>query len=158
MIAGTACLGAGLQGALAHSDRHGHDARAHARHFAAGEPGDPTKPSRVVEISMSEGPGTMSYTPAHIEVRKGEQIRFVLRNDGELRHELVLDSAAGNLEHKAAMAANPDMTHDEPNGRELDPKRTGELLWRFGTAGTFEYACLIPGHYEAGMRGVVVVK
>ncbi len=107
---------------------------------------------------MSEGDGTMSFAPGRIAVSKGEQIRLVMRNAGELRHELVLDSAEGNLKHKAAMAQNPDMTHEEPNGRVLEPKATAELVWRFTSSGTFEYACLIPGHYEAGMKGVVVVE
>ncbi|HEX5957165.1 MAG TPA: cupredoxin family protein [Hyphomicrobiaceae bacterium] len=147
---------------LAHSDGHNpggdHHSHAHAQKFAAGEPGDPDAVSRVVEIVMRAGDGTMSFAPGRIAVRKGEQIKLVLRNAGELRHELVLDSAEGNLKHKAAMERNPDMKHEEPNGRALDPKTTAELVWRFTSAGFFEYACFIPGHYEAGMKGVLVVE
>lgn len=132
---------------------------AHTGHvFAAGEPGDPKKPNRVIEITISDGPGTMSYTPNKIEVRLGEQIRFRLKNTGDLPHEFLLDSFANNAKHKIEMEKNPDMEHDDPNGKRLEPKKSAEILWRFTKAGTFEFACLIPGHYETGMKGIVVVK
>ncbi|HEX2841014.1 cupredoxin family protein [Hyphomicrobium sp.] len=126
--------------------------------FAAGDPGDPKKQARVIEVRMHEGKGTMSYTPNRIEVIKGEQIRFVISNAGELDHEFMLDSVENNTKHKAAMAKNPEMEHDDPNGRRLEPQGTSEILWKFDKVGSFEFACLIPGHYEAGMHGVVVVK
>jgi uncharacterized cupredoxin-like copper-binding protein len=132
---------------------------AHTDHvFAAGEPGDPKKPFRVIEIAMTDGPGTMSYSPDKIDVRKGEQIKFVLKNTGHLAHEFLLDSFENNAKHKIEMAKNPEMEHDEPNGKRLEPKKADEVLWRFTKAGTFEFACLIPGHYETGMKGVIVVK
>jgi uncharacterized cupredoxin-like copper-binding protein len=132
---------------------------AHTGHtFAAGEPGDPKKPFRVIEITMADGPGTMSYSPDKIQVRKGEQIKFVLKNTGYLPHEFLLDSFENNAKHKIEMAKNPEMEHDEPNGKRLEPKKADEVLWRFTKAGTFEFACLIPGHYETGMKGVIVVK
>jgi uncharacterized cupredoxin-like copper-binding protein len=56
------------------------------------------------------------------------------------------------------MEKSPDMAHGEPNGRHVEPRQTAEILWRFTKAGTFEFACLIPGHYEAGMKGAIVVK
>jgi len=132
---------------------------AHTEHvFAAGEPGDPKKPFRTIEIAMTEGPGTMTYSLGSIEVRKGEQIKFVLKNTGYLAHEFLLDSVENNAKHKIEMEKHPDMEHDEPNGKKLEPKASSEIVWRFTKAGTFEFACLIPGHYEAGMKGVVVVK
>lgn len=132
---------------------------AHTGHaFAAGEPGDPTKPFRVIEITMTDGPGTMSYAPDKLQVRKGEQIKFVLKNTGDLAHEFLLDSFEANAKHKIEMQKNPEMEHDDPNGKRLEPKKSAEILWLFNKTGTFEYACLIPGHYETGMKGVVVVK
>jgi uncharacterized cupredoxin-like copper-binding protein len=107
---------------------------------------------------MGEGDGTMSYAPSRIEARKGEQIRLVLKNAGQLRHELMVDSFERNAAHKAEMARSPDMAHADPNGRQVEPGQSAELVWRFTKAGTFEYACLIPGHYEAGMKGIVVVR
>lgn len=132
---------------------------AHTGHaFAAGEPGDPKKPFRTVEIIMTDGPGTMTYSPNKIEVRKGEQIKFVLRNTGYLAHEFLLDSFENNAKHKIEMEKNPEMEHDDPNGKRVEPKKSAEVLWRFTKAGTFEFACLIPGHYETGMKGTIVVK
>jgi uncharacterized cupredoxin-like copper-binding protein len=129
------------------------------RVFAAGEPGDSKKSARTIEISMNEtADAKMRYAPALIEVKRGEQIRFVLKNVGKADHEFMLDTLANNAKHKAAMRENPDMEHDDPNGARLAPGATNEILWRFTKAGTFEFACLIPGHYESGMHGTVTVK
>ena len=126
--------------------------------FAAGKPGDAKKKTgRTIEIIAREAQGKMSYTPDKIEVRRGEQIRFVIKNEGELAHEFLLDSFEGNAKHKVQMEKNPTMEHDEPNGTRLETKKAGEILWVFDKAGTFEFACLIPGHYEAGMKGVITV-
>jgi uncharacterized cupredoxin-like copper-binding protein len=134
-------------------------AGAHSEHaFAAGEPGDPKKPFRVVEIAMTDGPGTMAYKPERIEVRKGEQIKLRLKNIGMVDHEFLIDSFENNAKHKKEMEKNPEMEHDEPNGARVKPDATAEILWRFTKAGTFEFACLIPGHYETGMKGTIVVK
>jgi uncharacterized cupredoxin-like copper-binding protein len=134
-------------------------ASAHSEHaYAAGEPGDPKKPFRIIEVEMREGAGTMSYMPDRIEVKKGEQIKFVLKNAGALDHEFLLDSVEHNAKHKIVMQKNPEMEHDEPNGKRLQPKAGAQILWKFTKRGTFEFACLIPGHYEAGMHGTVLVK
>ncbi|RUO98588.1 cupredoxin family protein [Hyphomicrobium sp.] len=126
--------------------------------FAAGEPGDPTKQFRTIEITMSERDGAMVYAPASVEVARGEQIQFVIRNAGALKHEFHLASVAQNASHLIEMQKNPEMVHDEPNVQTVEPGGTAELFWRFSKPGEFEFACLIPGHYEAGMHGKVVVK
>ncbi|HRN87385.1 MAG TPA: cupredoxin family protein [Hyphomicrobium sp.] len=126
--------------------------------FVAGEPGDPSKPARTIELNMIEGSGTMSYSVDRVEVKKGEQIRFRITNAGELGHEFMLDSIERNARHKIEMQKNPEMEHDDPNGVRLEPGKVSEILWKFENEGTFEFACLIPGHYEAGMHGTVVVK
>jgi uncharacterized cupredoxin-like copper-binding protein len=126
--------------------------------FSAGEPGNPKKPARVVQVSMREGDGKMLFVPDRVEVKRGEQIRFVLTNVGELDHEFVLATTEENLKHAEEMQKNPDMEHDDPNARKVAPKKKGEILWRFSKAGTFEFGCLIPGHREAGMTGTVIVK
>jgi uncharacterized cupredoxin-like copper-binding protein len=144
--------------AFAHGDQHTAHGGHSAHSFEAGEPGDVAKPFRTVEIVMREGDGTTSFAPERIEARKGEQIKFVVRNDGQLEHELLIDSFANNQKHKAEMERMPDMDHEEPNGVRVKPAARKELIWRFTRAGTFEFACLIPGHYEAGMKGVVVVR
>ena len=126
--------------------------------FSAGEPGDPMKPARVVMITMREGDGKMMFIPDKVQVRRGEQIRFMIRNSGELAHEFILASTEENLKHAEAMKKNPDMEHDDPNAKRLGPKKTGEILWQFTKAGEFDFSCLIPGHREAGMTGKIVVR
>jgi uncharacterized cupredoxin-like copper-binding protein len=120
----------------------------------AGEPGDPKTPARVIEVVMDD----RMYTPVTVDAVQGEQIRFVIRNAGTEAHEFLLATREANLKHAAAMTKSPDMEHDEPNGLRLLPKGNGEILWRFTRTGTFEYACLIPGHREDGMIGLVTVK
>ena len=135
-----------------------HGAHPVQRTFSAGEPGNPKQSSRVIEITMQERDGQMLFAPDRIEVRRNEQVRFVLKNDGVLEHEFMLAAAKENAAHGEAMAKMPDMRHEEPNGRRLDTKGKTEILWRFTKRGEFEFACLIPGHYQAGMIGKVVVK
>ena len=133
--------------AFAH-DKHGHG------NYSAGEPGDPKKPARTIEILMNE----MDYTPAKIEVKRGEQIRFVLRNVGKEDHEFLLATPEENLAHAVEMKKHPHMEHDEPNAARLAPSKTAEILWKFSKRGTFEYSCLIPDHRDYGMVGQVTVK
>jgi uncharacterized cupredoxin-like copper-binding protein len=132
--------------------------RAHGDGFSAGEPGDPNKPSRIIRIVATEKDGKMIFIPDRIEVRRGEQVRFILRNTGETDHEFILATTPENLKHAEEMRKNPDMEHDEPNGKRMGPKKSAEIVWRFTKAGTFEYGCLIPGHRVAGMHGTIIVK
>lgn len=129
-----------------------------AEHFSAGAPGNPKQPARVVKVIMKEDGKKMLFEPAQISVRKGEQIRFVLENDGTENHEFMLATVAENRKHGELMKKFPKMEHDDPNAKRLMPFTNGELLWKFTKAGTFEYACLIPGHLEAGMHGTITVK
>jgi uncharacterized cupredoxin-like copper-binding protein len=134
-------------------------ATAHeAERFSAGQPGNPKKPARTVQVTMREGDGKMQFIPDHIDVRKDEQIRFIIRNNGALKHEFTLASVEDNHTHAELMKKYPDMEHDDPNAKSVEPGKVVEILWHFHKAGTFEYACLIPGHHEAGMYGIVVVK
>ena len=156
-LAGAACaLALATTLAVAAPGEPGHSHKT----FAAGEPGDPKKPiARTMEVTMHETEDAkMLFSPNRVEVKRGEQVRFVLKNAGKVDHEFMLDSVANNAKHKIAMEKNPDMEHDDPNGRRLNPDGSSEIVWRFTKAGTFEFACLIPGHYESGMKGTVVVK
>lgn len=151
-LAGAALFAASANAGQGPAGHHDDDS------YSAGEPGDLKKPARIVQVTMGESDGKMSFTPARIEVKKGEQIKFMLRNNGELDHEFILATTAENLKHAEAMKKNPDMEHDDPNGKRLAPKKTGEIVWKFTKAGEFEYSCLIPGHRESGMIGTVIVK
>lgn len=126
--------------------------------FAAGEPGDVQKPFRALEVTISEKDGAMTFSPAKVDVKRGEQIKFIIHNAGALRHEFHLASVQQNASHLIEMRKNPEMVHDDPNVQTVEPGKEAEMLWRFSKPGEFEFACLIPGHYEAGMHGNVVVK
>lgn len=127
--------------------------------MGAGKPGKAAKASRTVKISMKEtDDGKMVYEPSQIVAKKGETIRIVVTNTGETDHEFVLDEMAKNAEHKALMEKFPEMEHDDPNAIRLAPGKSGEIVWTFTKAGDFEFACLIPGHYESGMHGPVKVS
>lgn len=135
--------------ALAHGDE---------KHFSTGEPGKPGVKSRTVVVVMKEGDGKMEFVPNRVEVKRGEQIHFILKNEGELKHEFMLASVKENAEHGKLMEKFPDMEHVDPNGKTLEPGKSAEILWKFTKAGEFEFACLVPGHHQAGMHGAVVVK
>jgi len=140
-------LAISASGASGHGDEH--------RDAAYGRPGDPAKASRTVAIDMSDA---MRFTPALISARKGETIRFALSNSGKVRHEMVLGSSRELKEHAALMQKFPEMQHADPNRLSVDPGKTGALVWQFTRAGTFDFACLQPGHFEAGMRGRITVR
>jgi uncharacterized cupredoxin-like copper-binding protein len=112
---------AGFSGAvLAGAGEVGH---GHRGDLPFGEAGDAKKPSRLIQITMAEIDGKMQFLPSRIEVRKGEQVKFALRNNGELDHEIILATLEMNLEHAKEMAKNPDMEHDDPNAKRLAPKK-----------------------------------
>lgn len=152
LIATAFASGAAFAGAGPTGHSHGHET------FSAGEPGDPKKPARIIQITMQEGDGKMMFIPDRLEIRRGEQVKFMLRNNGELDHEFILASTAENVKHAEEMKKNPEMEHDDPNAKRLTPKKTTEIVWKFTKAGQFEYGCLIPGHRDAGMTGTVIVK
>ncbi len=131
---------------------------AQAHEMTAGEPGDAKQPARTIEVTARDAGGKMRFAPAHIDVAKGEQVRFVIRNAGGLEHEFVIGTKSENADHARMMAAMPGMKHHDANAVTIPPAHSASLIWRFSHAGAFEYACLIPGHYQLGMHGVVTVK
>jgi uncharacterized cupredoxin-like copper-binding protein len=138
-----------------HKPGEGH---SNADETAYGKPGDPKKPARIVQIVFREEDGKMLFLPDRLKFRKGEQVRFQLRNNGAVDHEFVVGTVEENLKHMKEMEKNPDMEHDDPNVKRLKPKATGEILWQFTKSGTFDFSCLIPGHRQAGMFGTIVVE
>ena len=154
VLLGAACLALPpFAGLIAEASAHG----AH-EHFAAGEPGDPKKPFRIVRVTMLEDGKKMLFAPAIVKVHRGEQVRFEIFNEGSWNHEFVLATEEANHKHAELMKKFPDMEHDDPNALRLSPFASGAILWKFTKRGAFEYACLIPGHREAGMHGEVIVK
>jgi uncharacterized cupredoxin-like copper-binding protein len=110
---------------------------------------------RTIDVRMLD---TMRFTPDRIDVRQGETVRFNVRNDGKMLHEFVIGTKKENEAHAALMVKFPNMEHDEPYMAHVPPGRRGEIVWTFNRAGAFEFACLIGGHYQAGMVGTIVVK
>ena len=107
---------------------------------------------------MSETENGMIFKPNQLSFKADQTIKIKLINKGELEHEFVMDTIAAIVKHKAMMEDSSDMNHSDPNSLRLGPNEKGEILWTFSNAGTFEFACLIPGHYEAGMHGEIYIK
>ena len=101
---------------------------------------------------------SMRFEPARIAVKLGETLRLRVRNAGAVMHEFVIGTPDENRRHAELMMKFPDMQHDEPWMAHVPPGRTGKLVWHFNRPGTFEFACLIAGHYQAGMTGLLTVE
>lgn len=119
-----------------------------------GRTGDPKKVTRTIRIGAYD---TMRYSPSQITVRQGETVRFVVTNHGKIMHEIVLGTMQELMEHAEVMKKHPTMEHDEPYMVHLAPGKRGEIVWQFTQPGEFYFACLIPGHFEAGMKGSIKV-
>ena len=109
---------------------------------------------RTVTFAMSDA---MRFTPDRIEVRQGETIKFVLHNHGKQLHEMVIGTKVELEEHAALMLKFPNMEHDEPYMAHVPAGKTGEIIWNFNKPGDFDFACLVAGHYQAGMTGKIKV-
>ena len=121
---------------------------------AIGQPGVAAKVKRTITVDMAD---TMRYTPSNIQVKQGETVRFVVKNSGKVKHELSLGNQKDLLEHMELMKKFPEMEHEEPNQITVAPGAQGEIIWQFTKAGTVHFACLMPGHFEAGMKGQIKV-
>ncbi len=151
-----ACFVAG--GAWAHGEKphaapKGDYSKAEEMPF--GRAADPRKAKRTIRVTMSD---EMRFTPAALNVKQGEVVRFVVANNGKVMHEMVLGSMDDLKKHAELMRKHPGMEHDEPHMAHVSPGKTGEMGWQFTKAGEFFYGCLIPGHFEAGMIGKVTVS
>lgn len=150
--------------ALAATVSHAHSDRQHARKaFDAAEAeqkefgiaGDPKKATRTIRLVMND---RMRFAPGKIDVREGEVVKFIIVNKGRMLHEMVLGTTEELKEHAELMKKFPDMEHDEPHMAHVEPGKSEQLVWKFNKAGEFAFACLMPGHFEAGMSGTVIVR
>jgi uncharacterized cupredoxin-like copper-binding protein len=121
---------------------------------AFGREGDPRKAARTIRVDMSD---RMRFTPAELTVRQGETVRFRVTNSGKTMHEMVLGTMAELKEHAVLMQKHPGMEHDEPYMAHVAPGKTETIVWQFTKPGEFYYGCLVPGHFEAGMLGKLIV-
>lgn len=148
-------------------------------HAEIGQPAAAASATRTVNIEMTD----LAFSPKTLEVKAGETVRFVLINKGQLLHEFNLGDAAMHAEHQKEMLkmqqsgamtttgmdhAGMDhgamgqgsmpmagMTHDDPNSVLVEPGKTAELTWTFSGTRDLEFACNVPGHYQAGMVGTL---
>jgi uncharacterized cupredoxin-like copper-binding protein len=153
-------LSAFVGGAFAHGDEshfatpRSYDAtKVETRAF--GREGDPKKVSRTIQVDMSDA---FRFTPSDMVIRRGETVKFVVSNSGRQLHEMVLGTPQELEEHAALMKRFPEMEHADANMAHVKPGAKGEIVWQFTQAGEYQFACLIPGHFEAGMVGKLVVK
>lgn len=143
--------------AQAHGSSHGAPAPAAAPREQKpwGIAGDPQQVRRTLEVTLRD---TMRFEPDRITVKLGETWRLRVRNAGAVLHEFVIGTPEENRQHAELMMKFPDMQHDEPWMAHVPPGGTGEVVWLFNRPGQFEFACLIAGHYQAGMTGVITVE
>ena len=120
-----------------------------------GREGDPKKATRTIKVDMSD---KMRFTPAKLTIRQGDTVRFEVQNSGKVMHEMVLGTMKELKEHAELMLKHPGMEHDEPYMAHVGPGKTERVVWQFTKAGEFYYGCLVPGHFEAGMIGKIVVS
>lgn len=151
-----AALLAGACAAQAHGDADpAHKAAmAPAEQKPWGIVGKPHEVIRTIRVSMTDN---MRFTPGKIELREGETVRFEVRNGGKVLHEFVLGTKEELDAHAQMMAKYPGMEHDEAHMAHVKAGKSRPLVWNFNRPGEFQFACLIPGHYEAGMVGTILV-
>ncbi len=137
----------------------GHDKKPSARKIspdehAFGKEGDPKKAARTITVDMAD---TMRFTPGSITVKQGETVKLIAKNGGKVMHEMVIGTEAELKKHAEVMKKHPGMEHDEPYMAHVKPGGRQQIAWTFTKPGTFMYGCLIPGHFEAGMKGTITV-
>ena len=153
-----ACLATSAQahGPQGHGAGHGQPAGPVVKEQKPwGIAGEAREVGRTIAIRMSDD---MRFAPSRIELRQGETVRLQVSNRGQVLHELVIGTREELQAHAALMKKFPNMEHDEPYMAHVDPGKRGEIVWAFNRPGEFEFACLLPGHFEAGMVGRIVVR
>ena len=141
--------------AAGHDDKSEHHGHAAASEAPYGHAADPARATRTIAIDMSD---QLRFSPAQVSVQKGEVVRFVVKNSGKLEHEFVLGTLPELKQHAQAMQKDPGMEHDAPHMAHVAPGKARSITWQFTERGEFYYGCLVPGHFEAGMLGKVVVR
>jgi len=154
VLACAVLLGGTSNIAFAHGEKKGNTAPVVKEQTAWGIAGDASKVVRTIDVSMADD---MRFKPGNVEVREGDTVRFRIRNTGAMLHEFVIGTKAENAKHAELMLKFPGMEHDEPYMAHVAPSKTGEIVWMFNKVGEFEFACLMAGHFQAGMVGTITV-
>lgn len=139
----------------AHKDHHKPAGPVVKEQKPWGIAGEAREARRTITVRMSDD---MRFAPNHLDVKLGETLRLRAENKGQVMHEIVIGTRAELQAHAEIMKKHPNMEHDEPYMAHVAPGRRGDIVWTFNREGDFEFACLLPGHFEAGMRGTIRVR
>ena len=145
--------GAFAHGPSSHPSKSGKSTSTEEKAF--GREGDPARAKRTIKVDMND---KMRFNPAELRIKAGETVRFDVRNSGKTMHEMVLGTMPDLKEHAELMRKHPGMEHDEPYMAHVAPGKTERIVWQFTQPGEFYYGCLIPGHFESGMLGRIIVR
>ena len=145
--AAIACITSTALAAPSHADEQGEQGQI-------GKPGVAANAKRTIKVDMRD---TMRFIPESITVKQGETVKFIVKNSGKINHEMVLGTEKELKQHYEAMKKNPEMEHADDNKVTVQPGKSGAIIWQFTKAGKVNFACLEPGHYDAGMKGSVTV-
>jgi uncharacterized cupredoxin-like copper-binding protein len=146
-----------VSGIHAHGDANQAKSEARpvsAEEYAFGREGSSKRATRTVRVGMAD---SMHFSPSELTVKRGETVKFLVRNNGKLKHEMVIGTMRELKAHAEMMKKHPGMEHEEPYMAHVAPGKTETVVWQFTNAGTFYFGCLVPGHFDAGMIGKVEV-
>ena len=145
---------AGTSAAFSHENAKTHAAATVKEQKDWGIAGDAKAVKRTITLTMTD---TMRFTPDVLNVKEGDTVKIVVKNSGKMLHEMVIGTAKELADHAALMLKFPNMEHSEPYMVHVPPGKTGQMIWNFNRAGNFDFACLMAGHYQAGMVGKINV-
>jgi uncharacterized cupredoxin-like copper-binding protein len=120
---------------------------------SVGKAGDPNNVSRSIVLQMTFN----RFKPSKINVKRGETIKFVLKNISKKKHEFMIATMTELKKHAKMMRKHPDMEHDESNKVTVNSGERRALVWQFTEVGTVDFACPKSGHFK-GMRGEIKVS
>jgi len=117
--------------------------------------GRPQAVTRTIRVDMKD---EMEFLPNGLKLKRGDTVKFVVRNSGKVMHEMVIGTLDELRKHAELMKKFPNMEHDEPYMAHVAPGKSETIVWQFNKPGEFHYGCLVPGHFEAGMVGRIIVN
>lgn len=139
-----------------HDDGHG---KGHGGHGDEGHemsavgmpmPVESTAVTKTITVHMMD---SMKFNFSDISgIKKGDIIKFVVMNKGRIPHEFGIGSIEEQTAHRKMMQSMPGMKHEDGATVSVDPGKSKEIVWHFMGDSTVQFACNIPGHFEAGMH------
>lgn len=109
--------------------------------------------SRIIKLTQVDN----MFLPAEITVLEGETIKFVIKNVGNRKHEMLVGSMVDLKKYAKMRRMFPEMNQSEPDLIQFEPGEIKELVLQFTNVGTVHFACPLPGHFNK-MRGTIFVE